>query len=327
MKRTPPALIPSAEPTFGFGQAVLFLPMFKDKLLELEPRIREGAREIRLRAGQPLSVELINDRIFINAVVTFDDLKNLIELFCDYSVHSYTRQLSQGFITLRGGHRAGFCGTAVTEDGTVKAIRDITSINLRIARQFKGCSDELFGALPTRDIKSLLIIGRPVSAKTTILRDFAGNLSRAGFKVAVIDERGELSAKHAGLINADLGANTDVLDCFPKRAGFITALRALSPDFIICDEIADDGADVSECLNSGVGVVMTAHCGSLEEALCSRLLSGIIECTNYIALLGTGREIGRLKGLWRRDAKNENGFSNLLSARGDVVRNVPRIRA
>jgi stage III sporulation protein AA len=295
-----------------YEQAVDFLPVFKDKLSALPPHIKEKAREIRLRAGQPVAVEYDNKRQFINAKVTPESLKSLIELFCDYSLHSFARQLSQGFITLKGGHRAGFCGTAVVDDnnGRVTAIRDITSINLRIAREFIGCSDELFSRLNPENIKSLLIIGKPMSAKTTVLRDFARNLSESGFKVAVIDERGEIAV-------GNLGANIDILNNFPKKAGFITALRALSPDFIVCDEIADDSEEISACLNSGVGVIMTMHCSSLEEAKHAK----ITENVQYIALLGTGLNIGKLQSLWRKDLKNnEINFSNILSARGDGVR-------
>jgi len=293
-----------------YEQAVDFLPVFKDKLSALPPHIKEKAREIRLRTGQAIAIEYDNKRQFINAQVTPESLKSLIELFCDYSLHSFARQLSQGFITLKGGHRAGFCGTAVVDDNTgrVTAIRDITSINLRIAREFIGCSDRLFNSLSIENLKSLLIIGKPMSAKTTVLRDFARNLSEAGYKAAVIDERGEICAK---------GANLDTLNYFPKKAGFITALRALSPDFIICDEIADDSEEIAQCLNSGVGVIMTMHCGGLEEARYAK----ITENVQYIALLGTGLNIGKLQSLWRKDLKNnEINFSNILSARGDGVR-------
>jgi stage III sporulation protein AA len=289
--------------------------MFKDKLSALPPNIKQTAREIRLRAGQAISVEYAEKRLFVNTAVTPGDLKNLIELFCDYSLHSFARQLSQGFITLKGGHRAGFCGTAVVENDNVKSIRSITSINLRIAREFPGCSDKLFNLLPAENIKSLLIIGKPMSAKTTILRDFARNLSESGYKASVIDERSEINAK---------GANIDTLDGFPKKTGFITALRALSPDFIICDEVADDGAEIAQCLNSGAGVIMTAHCGSLEEALNSHALSGVIGQVNYIALLGTGINIGKLQGLWKRDFKNhEINFSSILPAGGHGNRLIP----
>jgi stage III sporulation protein AA len=304
-----------------YDEAVEFLPMFKDKLSAVAPNIREKAREIRLRAGQPITIELIADRHIINTKVTAEDLKKLIEIFCDYSIHSYARQISQGFITLKGGHRAGFCGKAVIKNDLVTAMRDISSVNLRIAREFIGCSDELYNAIHNsqfNNLKSLLIMGKPMSAKTTVLRDMARNLSDAGYKVAVIDERGEINAP-----GFNLGMNTDVLDGFPKKAGFITALRALSPDFILCDEIAGDGEDIAECLNCGVGVIMTAHCGSIDEAFNSFRLSGIMKYIDCAALLGTGKNIGRLEGLYKRGNKNENTFCNILPACGNSYRLIP----
>jgi stage III sporulation protein AA len=313
-------------PDSPYEQAADFLPMFKDKLLALPPAVKQTAREIRLRAGQAIAVEHGTQRLLVNVTVTREDLKNLIELFCDYSLHSYARQFSLGFITLKGGHRAGFCGTAVFDDSrgaqcaSVQSVRNITSINLRIAREFPGCSDKLFSLLPVENIKSLLLIGKPMSAKTTILRDFARNLSEAGFKAAVIDERSELSSSCGGAGGFNLGANTDVLDGFPKKAGFITALRALSPDFIICDEVTGDTEEIAQCLSSGVGVIMTMHCGSLEEAR----RSAIAENVQYIALLGTGMNIGKLQGLWRRETKNnEISFSNMLSAGRERNRLIP----
>ncbi|MCL2108463.1 MAG: hypothetical protein FWH20_03845 [Oscillospiraceae bacterium] len=276
---------------------------------------QSGSREVGDYGGIARVENPQNPRHQTTIPVTAEHLRDLIQIFCDYSIHSYARQISEGFITLEGGHRAGFCGTAVmnsSDKNKVETVRDISSINLRIAREFPGCSDRLFELLPLESLKCLLIIGKPLSAKTTVLRDLARNISRT-HKVTVIDERGELAAKSRGVITADLGANTDVLDGFPKRGGFMTALRALSPDFIICDEIAGDGESVAECLNSGVSLIMTAHCGSVEEAIRGTALSDIIKHVSHIALLGTGRNIGVLQNLWQRD----NGTSKKLVQIGE----------
>jgi stage III sporulation protein AA len=311
-KITPQGQVPAS----AFEQTAFFLPMYKDKLLSLSPAIREKTQEIRLRSGQPVTLETgSGTRHYVDAAVTTEHLRELIELFCDYSVHSYTEQFAQGFITLGGGHRAGFCGTAVVRDGCVTAVRGVTSVNLRIAREFIGCSDVLYEALnPMHTGESLLIIGKPVSAKTTVLRDFARRLSQER-KVSIIDERGEIAGK-----SFNVGMNTDVLSGFPKKAGFVTALRAMSPDFIVCDEIAGDGGEVRECLNCGAGLIMTAHCGGLEEALRSAPLAGIIPLVTYIALLGTGKNIGQLQGLWRKDNTGEGNFRAVMFNRGGVGR-------
>ena len=44
-------------------------------------------------------------------------------------------EIKQGYITIKGGHRVGLCGTVVTENNMVKAIKDIVSINIRVARE------------------------------------------------------------------------------------------------------------------------------------------------------------------------------------------------
>ena len=97
-----------------------------------------------------------------------------------------------------GGHRAGICGTAVVNNGKIVNIRDITSINVRIAREHKGCADSLYNKIIAVS-GGVLICGAPCSGKTTVLRDLARLLSTKGKKnVALIDERGELAGTASG---------------------------------------------------------------------------------------------------------------------------------
>ena len=98
---------------------------------------------------------------------------------------------------MAGGHRVGVCGTAVYEENRVSGIRDISSLNIRIAREVYGAADELLRELD-KEISGLLIAGPPSSGKTTILRDLARQLSIKGKKVVVIDERGELGGAFRG---------------------------------------------------------------------------------------------------------------------------------
>lgn len=50
--------------------------------------------------------------------------------------------------------------------------------------------------------------------------------------MVVLDERFELSAD-----GFDLGACTDILQGYPKQEGFSHAVRCLSPEYIVCDEL------------------------------------------------------------------------------------------
>ena len=166
---------------------------------------------------------------------------------------------------MAGGHRVGVCGTAVYEENRVSGIRDISSLNIRIAREVYGAADELLRELD-KEISGLLIAGPPSSGKTTILRDLARQLSIKGKKVVVIDERGELGGAFQGICQNDLGLS-DVLTGFPKGEGILQAVRCLSPELIICDEAGSrqEAAAIEEGLNAGVGLITTLHAGSLEE--------------------------------------------------------------
>ena len=56
-------------------------------------------------------------------------------------MYAYIEQLKQGFLTIRGGHRVGICGTVVMDHDKVKTIRHISGLNIRIAHEVKGCAD------------------------------------------------------------------------------------------------------------------------------------------------------------------------------------------
>ena len=64
-------------------------------------------------------------------------------------MYAYIEQLKQGFLTIRGGHRVGICGTVVMDHDKVKTIRHISGLNIRVAHEVKGCADTLiFYAAP-----------------------------------------------------------------------------------------------------------------------------------------------------------------------------------
>jgi stage III sporulation protein AA len=153
------------------------------------------------------------------------------------------------------------------------------------------------GESPKLPPSGLLIIGRPVSAKTTVLRDLCRQISDSGRKVALIDERGEIAAVHRGVPALDVGINTDVLDCFPKGEGIMSALRNLSPEWVFCDEIGWEVEEVTAVANSGVKTVLTAHAGSVREAAASRRIAALLSSggISHIAVLGHGKNLGRVE--------------------------------
>ena len=247
-------------------------------LFQIPESVKEKAQEIRLRANRPVAVYTGKETYFVKEqgrltqrfdrtlpIVSSQEILDSFHHCCSYSVYSHQHEIRQGFVTMEGGHRVGVCGTAVYEENRVSGIRDISSLNIRIAREVYGAADELLRELD-KEISGLLIAGPPSSGKTTILRDLARQLSIKGKKVVVIDERGELGGAFQGICQNDLGLS-DVLTGFPKGEGILQAVRCLSPELIICDEAGSrqEAAAIEEGLNAGVGLITTLHAGSLEE--------------------------------------------------------------
>ncbi len=192
---------------------------------------------------------------------------------CEYSVHSHEDDIKKGFITVNGGHRVGICGSAVMQDDKISTVVDITSLNIRIARQVVGVGDRFLQRVFDGGLCSALIIGEPSSGKTTLLRDVtrllgSGKLNECK-SVSVIDQRGEIAGVFSGRIQNDLGIKSDVLDGYPKSQGIEIATRTLSPDVIVCDELGDQEEinSIAGAVNCGVKIIATAHARNIDELL------------------------------------------------------------
>ncbi|MBE6759965.1 MAG: stage III sporulation protein AA [Ruminococcaceae bacterium] len=250
------------------------------------------AAEIRLRVGARAVLSLPDGlRTVGTDPVTRRQMDSMILALCGNSVYTHQHEMASGFISLPGGHRAGVCGRAVVKDGIVTAVRDVSTICLRIAREHRGCADALVDGLFSHGLCSAIIAGAPSSGKTTLLRDAACALAegRTGSRqrIAVVDERGELAVGDGSRISS----LCDVLSGYPKAEGIMTALRCLSPDVIVCDEVGGEGdvRAIQSGINSGVHFLCSVHAGSVAE---------VGRRQQIAALLGTGafRRIALLTG-------------------------------
>lgn len=264
-----------------FDSVLRYLPeRISKRLYSLEKELKQSAEEIRLRAGRPLTITVGNSQFFIlkndvsmlpkgdMIIVSSEELEQTFDNLCNHSVYSHSEEIKEGYIMLEEGHRAGVCGTFIGSGGDVSSLRDISSINIRIAKEVKFCAGNI---IKDYDGGGILVCGGPGSGKTTLIRDMvrhlAGGMTGHYYKVAVVDTRGELAAVKGGVPTADLGSTTDVITACPKPKGIEMALRTLYPDVIAFDEVGDvaEVEAVRQSMNSGVSVITSAHIGSVAE--------------------------------------------------------------
>ncbi len=299
-----------------FDSAVSLLDTQLQRALFAIPQsIKAKVQEIRLRANKQLVLYCGEESYFVaknssvskqnvrdNICVEYNKLKQIFDHLCNYSIYSYQNELKNGFITVKGGHRVGICATALYCENKLSGIRDVSSINVRIAREVQSCADDLIKNISLSE-GGIIIFGKPSSGKTTIIRDFARQLSLKMKKVCVIDERGELAAQFEGVSQNDLGL-CDVLNGYKKSEGMMLALRSLSPEIIICDEISgtNEAKAIQECLNSGVTLCSTIHAGSLEEFLCKEQAVSLLHSnafSNVIQLNEESSSLGKIKKTYK----------------------------
>ena len=225
----------------------------------------ENITEIRLRTGRSISLRIGTENILLGGYsVSKEDIEYSFKAICNYSVYSYSRELSEGFITLKGGHRVGICGTAVAENGKVSNINYISGLNFRIANERKGVADKIMADIFTKEKCGIIIAGAPLCGKTTVLRDLCRQLGNK-YKVSVVDERGEIASVYKGIPQNEIGAFTDVFDGYPKTEGILMAIRTMSPDYIFIDEIGteEDYNAVFQSVCCGVEIIATVHASSI----------------------------------------------------------------
>lgn len=245
---------------------------------EMDMLLPGELREIRIRADRPT--------VFVTATRTAalpwrpgkHQLEALIEALSEHSLYARSDETSQGFLTLRGGHRMGLCGRAIKTDKQ-SVLSDIGSVCIRIAGEWPGAADQLMRCLNDA-AQSILIIGTPGSGKTTMLRDLARQLStgRNARQVAIVDERSEIAACVSGVPQLNVGDSADVLDGLRKTEALPWLIRAMAPQVIITDELGGDAdaAAVLDAVSCGAAVCASVHGSSLQEAAVRPALAALM---------------------------------------------------
>ncbi|MGI6731272.1 MAG: stage III sporulation protein AA [Anaerovoracaceae bacterium] len=245
------------------------------QIRRLPAKLLNHIEEIRLRLGHHMIIYANGREYELEGPngkrIDREMMASMLNALLNHSAYAYQDELSNGYITIEGGHRVGVCGRTVLENGKIKTIKDFSSINIRRSREIIGVSDPCMRFLMKGKggIYNTVIISPPKCGKTTLLRDMIRNLSNTGFKVGVCDERSEISGSYHGISSYDLGIRTDVLDGCPKAQGIIMLIRSMSPDIIATDEIgkSEDCRSIEAAVCAGISLVTTIHGNSYDDLL------------------------------------------------------------
>ncbi|MDR0739049.1 MAG: Flp pilus assembly complex ATPase component TadA [Oscillospiraceae bacterium] len=303
--------------------------------LKIDDFYKENCQEICLRAGLPAVVHIQNNKTyFLNNDSTLDkkpmsnariisrnEIEEIFKKICDYSIYAYQKEISEGFVTLRGGHRVGIAGVACITNKEITGFSEILSLNIRISREYENSSVEILKELITdsKKIKGFLIVGEPGSGKTTLLRDIARCLSSGIIseqkKVTIVDERREIAGS---FLNKKWSYNigfSDVLSNIPKSKGMFLAIRSLSPEILICDEISskEDTYTVIQALNSGANLITSIHAGNFAELTKKEGVEDLLKTgafKNIVLLKGRENPCKVKKILTVGEKKDDKNFRN-----------------
>ncbi|QBD86044.1 stage III sporulation protein AA [Clostridium tetani] len=276
----------------------------------------KNLQEIRIRSQKPIIVKDGACEIVTDYIATLEEVGSIVKRMSSYSIYAYDDEIKQGYITINGGHRVGICGKCVVEGEKVKTIKYPASLNIRICREVAGCSDKILPyILKSSMVENTIIISPPNCGKTTLLRDIAKKLSNGiskldlrGMKVCVIDERSEIASCVNGVPQLNLGLRTDVLDSCPKSQGIMMAIRSMSPDVIVCDEIGstEDIESIIKAMNSGVKLITTVHGYDVKDIYEREVFKGAIENKVFqkAIVLSSRKGVGTVEYIYSFEEKN-----------------------
>ena len=285
----------------------------------VDKNIFNELREIRIRIGKPLAINLDGKEIFLDcngklcnhyAEAFFPDASCIaatIELMSNYSLYAFEEEIRNGFLTLEGGHRVGVSGKAIVENQNLKTIRNINALNIRVSHEVKGCADSVINLIAKPNLQHTLIISPPCCGKTTLLRDIARQISDGfsdlcGQAVGIVDERSEIAGCYKGIPQNDVGIRSDVLDCCPKEEGMRMLLRAMSPKVIVVDEIGKHSEiyAIEDIINAGIKLICTVHGSSIEDIRRKPVLSELLSKNIFtrFVVLESRKKIGTIMGVY-----------------------------
>lgn len=242
--------------------------------------------ELRIRSGKPVYYAENGryKRLEDKYIVGNNDIQYILTMATKSSLYAYNQDMINGFISYDGGIRIGVSGQGITKNNVVNAIKNITSLCIRIPHYIEINNIGINNIIAHYD--NTLIVSKPGYGKTTLLRYMIKQLSDNGYNILVLDERGELSSTDNGKSYINLGECSDIVVGIPKTIAYSTQVRSMRPDIVATDEIfgTKEIECIKDCIRCGVKIIATIHASDINDLL-NNEYTQLFKMVRYIIVL------------------------------------------
>lgn len=261
--------------------------------------------ELRLRTGFPIfgifngkKVYICNDGATLDKtsaiICVQEDVSETINSATERSLYAFNDRLKQGFITTRDGVRVGVAGECVFDNDKISTIKKISSLNVRVPHEIENCSAVIYQKIYSGTVYNTLIVSPPAKGKTTLLKDLARKFNdNTDYSILIIDERGEF--------NRITGENIDIIKYSNKIYALSYAIRSMSPQIVITDELQskDDWKSAEQAANSGVKIIASCHGKNINDLKSKDFFNKTV-FERYV-IIDDKKPAGSIKGIFDKD--------------------------
>ncbi|MDE7463698.1 MAG: Flp pilus assembly complex ATPase component TadA [Clostridiales bacterium] len=290
-----------------------FFRLIPDKFAEvITARLAfDKINEVRIRNARPVRIGydgtyyyLCRNGLTKDAEAAFvaadDEAESIVMRACERSLYTVTDTLRRGYVAVQGGIRIGVCGNGVAGNDGPSAIKDFSSVNIRLPHQVIGCAAGVHAKLMSSGQCNVLLISPPGAGKTTVLRDLCRLISDRGSNVLLCDERYEIASCRKGIATLDVGKCTDIISGVDKREVFEIGIASMRPDVIVTDELFGRDIDaLSRAVHCGVSVIATVHARDVRDFKAKAEYADIVEkniFSQYVEIADTPTRSVKLIG-------------------------------
>jgi len=254
--------------------------------------------EVRLRAHGACSLVLSGRNYPLISTVTSDEIAECYHGITEGALFAHRDSIGVGYLPIGRGIRVGVGGVAGYDGGRLVGVGSISSLVFRMPAARCDYAQELYKEWNELGRRNMLVVSPPLGGKTTALRALARCIGSGAdaVRVVAVDARCEFDPEDYD------GTMVDLLCGYKREVGIEVAVRTMSAEVIIADEIAtvEEANAILGAVGTGVTVITGAHAASFSdigrrECLLPLLRSGAFEHAALLTRSGGryGYELGR----------------------------------